>query len=52
VSPANFDYSGNTCSNNTIDGPQISWLFEHSSLSGVTPANYINNTCVQGCSVH
>ena len=48
ASPAGFNYSGNTCSNNIVSGS--AGVTAHVVRGGV-PANYVNNTCSQHCSV-
>ncbi len=46
ASSAPYDYSGNYCKNNTVDGPYTSYL--QMDASG-TPARYCGNTCTGGC---
>ena len=46
-----YDYAGNLCENNIIDGPHASVLAE-SPASGGVAATYINNTCTGGCIVN
>jgi hypothetical protein len=51
ASPAGFDYSGNTCSNNVVTGSSHIPAYIIQSVSGGSPAKYINNTCLTGCDV-
>jgi len=46
------NYSGNTCSNNIVDGPQKSGLLQSAVGGSQNNAQYIHNTCTQGCSVY
>ncbi|MBV8055295.1 MAG: hypothetical protein JO071_08665 [Deltaproteobacteria bacterium] len=46
--PVGSDYSGNTVVSNYVSGAKIVVTDGNS----VTPASYINNTCVNGCWVH
>jgi hypothetical protein len=49
-----YDYSGNTCENDIVDGPYGSRLQESPDpVSGTgVGAVYINETCTGGCTVH
>jgi hypothetical protein len=47
VYPSGFNYGGNTVSNNIVSVVPI-----EENGSGVTPAQYTNNTCTNGCAVH
>ena len=45
-----FNFSGDTCSNNIVDGPHGSTICTVSPCShGDPPANYTSNTCTGGC---
>ena len=45
-----FNFSGNTCTNNIVDGPHSSTICAVSPCShGDPPANYTSNTCTGGC---
>jgi hypothetical protein len=51
ASPQGFDYSGNICSNNVVTGFRGTPAHIIERVSGGVPARYINNTCVNGCTV-
>jgi hypothetical protein len=44
-----FDYSGNTVSNNIVDGTHRSTILINGNN---TPAQYHNNTCTGGCRIN
>jgi hypothetical protein len=44
-----YNYSGNSCSNNIVDGPHASGLYENAAGGTQDNATYINNTCTGGC---
>jgi hypothetical protein len=46
ASSSAYNYSGNYCKNNTVDGPYASYL--QMDATG-TPARYCGNTCTGGC---
>jgi hypothetical protein len=48
LAPANFNYSGNTCSNNIVDGTHASSVNRLVNAGG-TPAVYTSNTCTGSC---
>jgi hypothetical protein len=47
------DYSGNTFSNNIVDGPVTNWIAVRftcmNNTDQIIPGVYINNTCTGGC---
>jgi hypothetical protein len=49
--PPGTDYSGNTVSNNVVTGTGIT-IDENGTSGAVAPAQYINNQCINGCTVH
>ena len=49
ASGAALNYSGNTASNNIVDGPAPSGILENANGGAQNDAQYINNTCTGGC---
>lgn len=46
-----YNYSGNTCSNNLIDGPYPSFLWENAVGGAGNNAHYVGNVCTGGCTI-
>ena len=50
AAPNTFNYGGDTCSNNIVDGTHSSTILTTGWTT--TPPKYINNTCTGGCVVN
>ena len=47
-----LNYSGNTVSNNIVDGPAPSGILENANGGAQNDAQYINNICTGGCQLN
>jgi hypothetical protein len=47
-----FNYSGNSCTNNIVDGTTFSSLQEHANGGSGNEASYSGNTCTPACMVN
>jgi hypothetical protein len=48
---AAYDYSGNSVTNNIVDGAYPSTIYEAAAPGG-QPASYSGNTCIEGCQLN